>query len=358
MSGSRRRANLEGTYERLESGKWSCFARIGGRKIRGKPAPTRLDAAANLRTRLKELAQEVRDESVQSFTTYAKNWVESRDLSPTTREVYGYWLNTIEADPLGKLPIQKITAKDLEQWKRRQKLANATLINRCRFVNSILKDSGNPARAAAPRKEQHPRRPLGPEERKVLAQKLKGADPRLILFGLLCWHCGLRRSEACGLRHEDVQEDGFWVQRAVLLTKGKLHVVSRGKTSRSHGWVPLPEQLIGVIGKGKGFVLGEGSKPPNPKTLSDSLKKLLVGTALEKVPSMGTHALRRTYGMTLLEVGADVVTAAKAMRHDPKMLLDEYARSRNDLMSDAVKKAFGTPKKRAPKQPKKQVKTA
>lgn len=56
---------------------------------------------------------------------------------------------------------------------------------------------------------------------------------------------------------------------------------------------------------------------------------------------MGPHALRRTYGMTLLEAGVDVVTAADLMRHDPAMLLQEYARTRTDLKREAVRRTFG-----------------
>jgi pterin-4a-carbinolamine dehydratase len=44
--------------------------------------------------------------------------------------------------------------------------------------------------------------------------------------------------------------------------------------------------------------------------------------------------------MKAIESGADVVTAAKAMRHDPSILLREYSRTRVDLMTDAVGKAF------------------
>jgi integrase len=59
------------------------------------------------------------------------------------------------------------------------------------------------------------------------------------------------------------------------------------------------------------------------------------------VPHMGPHALRRTYGMQLLEAGVDVVTAADLMRHDAKMLLEEYARSRPDLKIAAIARTFG-----------------
>jgi len=50
----------------------------------------------------------------------------------------------------------------------------------------------------------------------------------------------------------------------------------------------------------------------------------------------GLHKLRGTYGMTLLESGVDIRTAADLMRHDPAMLVRQYAMSRRDLKEAAL----------------------
>lgn len=280
--------------------------------------------------------------TAQSFTTCARAWLKEREprYSPTTVEVYTYWIGSLEEDPIGKKPVKNITEKDLAAWKKRQKMENSTLRNRCSWLNQVLKESGAAVRVEVPPKKDHKRRPLTPDERKTIVERFAKADPEIVLAAVLCWQCGLRRSEACGLMHEDVSGAGFWVKRSVLLAKGKLIVRPKLKTSKSHGWVPLPQELQATIGTGTGFVLGDGKNPMNPKSLTWHMSELIKGTVLEDIPYMGFHALRRTYGMTLLEIGADVVTAAQAMRHDPAMLLKEYARSRQDLMMDAVNKAF------------------
>jgi integrase len=83
-----------------------------------------------------------------------------------------------------------------------------------------------------------------------------------------------------------------------------------------------------------------GKDPIKPDILTDAIKQMAKDAGVS-VPYIGPHAFRRTYGMTLLEAGVDIVTAAELMRHDPMVLAKEYAQTRKDLKTDAVKRAFG-----------------
>lgn len=334
-----RRANQEGTFEQLPSGKWSCYTVTGGKKIRGKPGLTRKDASENLRVRLLNLAAES-DKSAKSFTIFAERWIKGLKLSPTTTDTYFYWHKSLSEDPLGDMAPSKITNDDLAAWKKRQKLANETLRKRCTWINQILKEAKSTARVEVPKKKDHTRRPMSPGERVDFLQLMSGLDDDYKIAAILCWYCGLRRSEACGLRIEDFDGEGFWVRRVALLVRAKVVIRLKGKSARAHGWVPAPPALTKMIEGRKGFVITGTNDPLNPKVLSEFVSALIKGTTLANVPHMGLHALRRTYGMMLLESGADVVTAAKAMRHDPSMLLNEYARSRPDLMKKAVLTSF------------------
>lgn len=336
MAGSRR-DNGAGTFSRTEGG-WRCrtltreFGKVGG------TGPTKPLARAAMKARLQRLIDEGGGSFGPSFTTYARRYKARRGIVGTTADTEDSWIAELSRDPLGSLPILSATETDLKEWRlRHQKWASATIRGRARWLNQMLADAGSKERCPIPQKEQHLRRPLMPEEREGLRKIELPLD--LWLATELCRSCLLRRSEACALRHEDAMDGGFWVKRAAVLVRGHVYVKDKTKTSRSYRWVPIPKSLRPFIGSGEGFVLG-GREPMNPKSLSERLKRAWKGSKAESVPHMGTHALRRTGCMMLMESGADVVTAAGVAGHDPRMLLDEYTRTRRDLMVEAVERAF------------------
>lgn len=340
-----RRLKGEGSFELLASGMWSCYTKRNGKKLRGAPAATRIEASRNLQKRLEAERKGARQASAQSFTMLARKWVSSASLSPTTRDTYGWWLDDLENDEIGRKPVRKITQDDLDSWllRARVRWANSTVRNRCRFVNQILALAGSDLEVAVPPKKQHSRRPLSPGERKILDALEPPEEWMLMALKVLRMVGGTRRSEAFGLRHEDRDGDGIWINRVVLLSKGKLVVRAKAKTAKSKRWVPIPAALRDSIGNGRtGFVIGGGKDPMNPKLLSDWLYRVKVASGLRNVPYFGTHAIRRTCGMQMLEAGVDLITTAEILGHDPQMLAGEYARSREDLKLDAVDKAFGS----------------
>lgn len=320
--GGLRRARGEGTFERLPSGLWRCVTKLGGRKLSGSAAPTKAEAQANLRARLQGLANESAS-GLDSWSKWARSWLTARrpSLSPTTVETYQKIIASVEGDLLDAIPMVSIREPDLRLWCARQRLAPKTLATRLAFIVQILRAGGNPARYAPPRKDRHARRPLTAEETALLLAHLPCLPVRDRVAVLLCLECGLRRSEACGLRHEDREAGGIRIRRAVLRVKGELRVRAHGKTAASSAWIPLPASLLEDVGHGKGYVLGSDKWPLYPDTLERIVKRALRGAGVTGVPYAGPHALRRTYGMRLLEAGVDVVTAAELMRHDAATLL-------------------------------------
>jgi integrase len=159
---------------------------------------------------------------------------------------------------------------------------------------------------------------------------------------LICLEMGLRISEVCGLRHEDRDGAGVWIKRTVTRAEGVINVRNKTKTARSNRWVPIPPSLVNEIGKDKTGYVVTGSKIPGyPDNISRAINRVIERAGVKGIPHLGPHTLRRTYGMKMLEAGVDVVTASELMGHDPRMLLDEYTRSREDLKIEAVKRAFG-----------------
>lgn len=350
MSGSKRRGPGEGTYAQLPSGLWRVIVRQDGKKIAGPAKPTRAEAREALSRKLDDLRRG-RPTTNPSFGSACSQWLEQMThLAPTTQDTYRFWTASLEKDPLGKRPVSDIGEYDLRAWVRRAQssgLAPATIKHRLGFVHQILRANGNSAKIKPPTVQDTERRPLSPSERELLDKEIARLPEPLKVSLMVLRYLGLRVSEACGLMHEDRDGDGVWVRRSVTVTRKAIHIRGKGKSARSHGWVPLPSVMKGLIGHPKtGFVCqGERSGKPdaktpmNPKTLKSHVSKVLKAAGIS-IPGSGPHALRRTYGQTLLESGSDVVTAAKAMRHDPAILLKEYSRTRIDLMTDAVGKAF------------------
>src|SRR5579862_4036198 len=109
-----RRANHEGTLEKLPSGKWRCYAWVDKKKVSGKPAWTKTDATRNLRDRLSAVREGV---SALSLSSLARQWLKAQKYAPNTVETYEYWITEMERDLLGQLPVVKITDRRLKEWK-------------------------------------------------------------------------------------------------------------------------------------------------------------------------------------------------------------------------------------------------
>lgn len=153
-----------------------------------------------------------------------------------------------------------------------------------------------------------------------------------VLIGL---RAGLRRGEICGLCHEDRDEEGINVSRNVIEGDEGMQI-KRPKNAKGESWIPLHEDLKPIVGHGRGLVIKTSNGTPiRPRNLSRSLRNATEGTKFEKITF---HDLRRTFAMSLLELGVDVRTASDITRHDPKVLLNEYTKSRRDLKLEAMQK--------------------
>lgn len=336
----------EGTPEQLPSGLYRYVTKLKTGTVKGPAKQTKEEARLALAQKLQSLNDESEARPRRSFGIMARSWTESRtDAAPSTRDTWKYWASALESDPLAKIPAIEITPADFTAWWRRAKMAAVTKIKRVAWFRQVLRDNGIRVEWSPPKSDKHnPRRPLNEAERAAVLNCLATLPDDLRLAVLLCWYVGLRRSEACGLMHSDRDGDGIRVRRTVTYADGALRVRPKGKTGVSLAWVPLAPVLRDLIGPPrKGFVLTDDAKRPmNPKVLSNRLTAILK-PIIPLVPKLGTHALRRTFGTMLLESGTDVVTAAKAMRHDPATLLRDYARSRDDLTLKAVEGVFSGP---------------
>lgn len=68
--------------------------------------------------------------------------------------------------------------------------------------------------------------------------------------------CGLRRSEICGLKYEDIKDGIAHIHAEIVQDKNQKWVYKdRPKTDDSDRYVRLPKFVLDLIGEGEGFVV-------------------------------------------------------------------------------------------------------
>lgn len=329
-----RRSKGEGSIERRPGGKFRAVITVNNQKLVGPVVAKKTDAQPALREKLLRASIEVEPGGAAPLHEALEDLIDRLEQEPATMAINRRTLGLVKGKDIASMPVIEISNEDLELWRKQLPGSPATRNRYVSALQGMIRKLGGTAKLTPLRVEETEFRILTkPEQRRLLALSLPDRVRTIVLLGL---RCGLRRSEMAGLTHEDRDDDGIVIHRQAIEVGGKVYV-KRPKTIRSTNWVPLPPELA-WIGTGKGYVLatatGEPMRGPN---IYRDLQKALEGTEFE---SMGPHDLRHTYGMTLLESGVDIVTAAEMMRCSPAVLAKDYARSRRDLKRKAIRKAL------------------
>jgi integrase/recombinase XerC len=168
-------------------------------------------------------------------------------------------------------------------------------------------------------------------------------DARHAAAALACWRdvalletiysCGLRISEACGLRAQDID----WNER-VLRVRGK------GKKERL---VPVGEPALEAIrnywsllpqppaGESPAFLAGPKKQSPvAPRPVQNRLKQYLAIAGLD--PQLTPHKLRHSYATHLLDAGADLRSVQELLGHEHLVTTQVYTH----LTTERLKRAY------------------
>lgn len=146
------------------------------------------------------------------------------------------------------------------------------------------------------------------------------------------YSCGLRISELCGLRTQDLD----WQERLV-------RVGGKGKKERL---VPIGEPALGAIknywallsppgAESPVFLANAASRRPvSPRDLQLRLKKYLALAGLD--PGLTPHKLRHSYATHLLDAGADLRSVQELLGHAHLVTTQVYTH----LTTERLKKAY------------------
>lgn len=150
------------------------------------------------------------------------------------------------------------------------------------------------------------------------------------------YSCGLRVSELCGLRVEDID---WSEQTARVRGKGKKErIVPIGEPALAaiqNYWnslpkMPSPQEPVFLRS-------GKTMKPMLPRTLQLRLKKYLAAAGLD--PHLTPHKLRHSYATHLLDAGADLRSVQELLGHAHLITTQVYTHVSTERLKKAYDKA-------------------
>lgn len=352
--------------------RWSFRVSLGNDPVTGRrQQPQR----QGFRTRRE--AQEAAEELIREYDRnagrapatdrlgdYLARWLEahSPSLRPSTVHSYQMAVDRITAR-LGSIPLSDLRPLTIEHFYGellRKGLAPKTVSNTHTVLRKALADaerleliSRNPAANARP-----PSVPHREVEVWTAAQLREFIDfidgDRLQGYFVLLGLTGLRRGEALGLRHRDVdlQRGTISVVQSIGVVDGTI-VISSPKTKRSRRQVPLDPTTVRYLkahllrqreerlkagaawaSSGDWFFTDELGRHLHPSGISKRFQVLLAESGL---PRIRLHDLRHTYGTMSLEAGIHPKIVSERLGHATVgITLDVYSHVTEGMSRDAA----------------------
>ena len=355
---------MRGSTYRRGSG-WTAHVEYvdtsGKRRQRKKGGfPTRKKAEAEVTRMLRsvELGTAVAPDR-QTTEQYLLEWIDHRaamgSLKASTVQSYRKKIRTYLIPALGHVPIQRLTATDLDRLYR-DMAAKGLSARSIRYGHAIARKAladaerkgiieHNPALRASPPSSRAARAPKfaiwSPVELGQFLAHIEGRPHAMALrFAALT---GARRGEVCGLRWADVDlEAGVAAvrQAVVELDGGEIHfdtpkahkeraVALDSDTStrlRRHRVEQNEWRLVMGAGWRDNdlvFPAPDGS-PLAPNVLSNTFRRYLASSGL---PTIRLHDLRHGHGSGLVDAGYDAATVSKRLGHaTTQFTLDVYVK--------------------------------
>ena len=180
-------------------------------------------------------------------------------------------------------------------------------------------------------------------ERKRLENYLIHNQNKTNIAILLCLFTGLRVSELCGLKWEDIDLDNavLSVKRTVqrVSKNGKSQVIiGTPKSKTSIRTVPIPAFVLDILRNYRNcndfYIITGKSKPTEPRTMQNRFKSML---KLCGIRNVNFHLLRHTYATVCIEKGFDPKTLSELLGHaDAAITLNRYCHPSIQIKKDYV----------------------
>jgi len=239
---------------------------------------------------------------MKDFTDFIKDRKYLRNVSPRTIEFYEDCLRSVNK-------YGDFSESGIKKWvigQREAGISARSVNTRITGVNAYLKWAGETHRAEFLKEENKPLAVYGtPAISKILAFKPSARQRRTHTLLLLTFDCGLRVSEAVGLRVSDLDFDNL-----LISVKGK---------GNKHRLVPMSQEMRKILWRfctdRTGFVFStrDGKALMRRNVLRDV--KLLCKRIGVDVPRRSVHAARHTMATDYIRQGGSVVKLQRILGH-------------------------------------------
>lgn len=383
-----KRGNNEGSIRLRKDGRWegrytSGYGPDGAPLLRSVYADTEQEVIRKLREVLRQIDRgEYADPSVMTVSEWLDTWFNvygrPRWRDSTAAEHHRNIENNLKPG-LGRHKLQKLRPDHIQAYINRQVgngKAPASVRKQLEPLRSALKQAAinslitsDPSLhlslpPAAPREIDF----LTVDEQRRLMEALPGSTYGRALMFIL--GTGLRASELCGLRWQDIAGDHFTIKQAAQRVldldrkdkakdapKYKLSIAPP-KTKAGRRTIPLTDRMLrllstqrdaqmlerlragsawggGIPGQGDTFVFAnELGLAIERNNLGRVLRKSLDSAGLKRV---GVHALRHTFATNCVRAGVDVRTLSEMIGHTKvAFTLQQYVHTNLTTMRAAM----------------------
>ena len=372
---AKRRKQGTGTIRQRKDGRWEGRAVIGYDEI-GLPktksvlAKTKRECQEKLKALLETVggpkAERIRPDMAfgEWLDFWYQNWSKPK-LRPTTQACYEGKIYRHIIPELGKIPLNQLTQKDLQQFYTKLKKSGRlirtqqfgeglsdTMVRGCHATcRSALEKAvqegllrTNPAIGCKlPPKRGREMQVLGREElQRFLIQAQAEGYYELFLLDLCT---GLRRGELMALQWEDLDFDTgvLTVNKQVYEVNGKLQL-SVPKTKASIRKLLLPPGVVEVLREYRSrvdsrWLFPSPVKEDTPISPGVARKRLQIILQRSGCKRIRFHDLRHTFATLALENGMDVKTLSAMLGHvSATTTLDIYTHITEDMQAEAAAK--------------------
>ena len=369
-----RRDRGSGTVRKRSDGRWEGRVLVGYDekglpKTKNVLAKTKMECEAKLEKLKNEIGIVKRDKVKPNmlFGEWIDFWYQNYkklSLRPSTQATYENVIYNHIIPGIGKIPTDKLTANDLEQFYAKLKKSGRLqyqgtlgdgvsdrIVRACHAhcrsaLEKALEDGLVHTNVAVgckiPPKKAKEMQVLTEEEmqRFLIQAKYDG----YFEICLLALTTGMRRGEIMGLQWQDLDFNTgmLEIRRQAYYLNGKMQTIEP-KTKTSIRTIKLPEAVLNVLKKLKETTDSRwmfpspkvDDVPRNPNTLQKKIRKVLERADCKRIRF---HDLRHTFATTALANGMDIKTLSSIIGHvSSSTTLDIYLHSTDKMQKEAAR---------------------
>ena len=271
------------------------------------------------------------------FAKYAADWLDQRQLSPKTAQLYELLLRLHLAPTFGETSIGDIRQEHVRAWraaelktgqKQHPPFGPVTVAKAYRLLRAILSTAvtdkrirENPCQIKGADKESSPERPvLSVPEVYRLADAIA---PRYRALVLLATFGNMRWGELAGLRRRDLDLDGRRVRVVETVYEFGQLVKGTPKSEASKRKITLPELIMPELRAAPGYLFGAWPRrlcvrggQGRPAAAQQLLQAMGSGAGQSRLPDdLHVHDLRHTGNTLAAEAGASLGELMNRMGH-------------------------------------------